>query len=298
MNNRPGAPLLVTVNVTGVCNLNCSYCYFQPRLQTHMPFDDYRTTLNILREHEIFLLTLSGGEPFLHPKISELLHLAHDTFEHTSILTNGTALQDEHFETIDMIVRKKGFFPIQVSVDSTEPEINDNTRGKTAVVLKNLQRLKEVGASITAAIVVSSQNIDRIEETIASLADVTRHFHVMPIKPVPFLKGKDWYLQVDPPRMDQVWKKLIGLRDKYGVRVRTPVDDLCNSVETSAVGAPCMAGFTKLAIDPNLDVRPCDKCVSTVVGSLKEETLDEIWNGDRLAGIYQRATSFCVSGLN
>lgn len=296
MNNRPRAPLLVTVNVTGVCNLQCSYCYFQPRLRSHMGFDDFQMTLNVLQEQEIFLLTLSGGEPFLHPRINDMLRLAHEAFEHASILTNGTALQDVHFETIAEIVRKKGFFPIQVSVDSTDPRINDSTRGNTSLVLKNLLKLRDAGASITAAIVISSQNIDRIEETIGSLVNVTRHFHVMPIKPVLFLNGTDSHLQVEPKRMDEVWNRLISLRDRYKIRVRTPVDDPCTRVETSAEGAPCMAGFTKLAIDPNLDVRPCDKCVSTVVGNLREQTLEEIWHGDRLADIYQRGVSYCISG--
>lgn len=296
MNNRPRAPLLVTVNVTGVCNLRCSYCYFQPRAQSHMTLEDYKATLATLRENEIFLLTLSGGEAFLHPEIDTLLDLAHDAFEHVSILTNGTALQAGHLKTIGRIVERKGFFPIQVSMDSPDPRVNDSTRGHTSAVLRNMLNLKKAGASITVAIVVSSRNVDRIEETIASCLDITQHFHVMPVKPVPYLKGKDAHLQVPPERMSQVWQELIGLRGKYGVRVRTPVDDLCTRVETSAVGAPCMAGFTKLAIDPNLDVRPCDKCVSTVVGNLKNETLNEIWMGSRMADVYQRGVSYCVSG--
>lgn len=296
MDNRPRAPLLVTVNVTGACNLRCRYCYFQPRAQTHMAMDDYTKALAVLRENEIFLLTLSGGEAFLHPEIDTLLELAHETFEEVSVLTNGTVLQDSHFRTIGRIVVRKGLFPIQVSLDSTDARINDSTRGRTATVLENLKRLKDVGASVTVAIVLSAQNIDGIEETIASLVDITRHFHVMPVKPVAFLRGEDAHLRVAPERMRQAWEELIGLRAKYGVHVRTPIDELCDRVETSAVGAPCMAGFSKLTIDPNLDVRPCDKCVSAVVGNLREESLAEIWNGARLANIYRRRVSYCVSG--
>ena len=294
MNNRPRAPLLVTVNVTGFCNLQCSYCYFQPRGMLHMPLDDFRKTLTALRRNEIFLLTLSGGEPFLHPQINEILQEAHDTFEHVSILSNGTAIDDRHLAVIGRIADAKGFFPIQVSVDSIEAEINDCTRGNTPLVLKNLVKLKEHGATLTVAIVISALNVDRLDETIGALVDVTQHFHVMPIKPVPYLKGEDAHLQVPLERMNQAWEELIRLRTKYGVRVRTPVDDLCTRVDTSATGAPCMAGFTKLAIDPNLDVRPCDKCVTTVVGNLNDQTLEEIWNGDSLARVYDREVSFCA----
>lgn len=294
-NNRPRAPLLVTVNVTGHCNLSCRYCYFQPRGRRHMTAKDFAATLATLKRHDIFLLTLSGGEPFLHPRISSFLELAHEMFDHVSVLTNGTAFKRSHFDTIRRIVNKKQFFPIQVSLDSVDAEVNELSRGQTTTVLKNLERLKECGANLTIATVLSSRNIDSLATTIGSLVDLTRHFHVMPIKPVPFLEGSDADLQVSSERLDRAWRELAELREKHGIRVRTPIDDLCSRVETSATGAPCMAGFTKLAIDPNLNVRPCDKCVGAVVGSLREETLEDIWNGPRMEHIFRRPHSYCVS---
>lgn len=295
MNNRPRAPLLVTVNVTGVCNLTCRYCYFQPRMEVHIKMEEYKRVLTTLKNHEIFLLTLSGGEPFLHPEINELLQLAHDNFEEVSVLTNGTVIDRFHLETISKIIAEKGYFHIQVSLDSLDSSINDNTRGNTGNVLETLSKLKDIGVNVTVAIVISSKNVDRLKETIVGLLDVTHHFHVMPFKPVPFLKGEDDYLRVDPQRMQKAWEELIALRDQYGIKIRTPLDELCNRVETFAVGAPCMAGFTKLSIDPNLDVRPCDKCVTAVVGNLREETLEAIWNGSRMNNIYQRDVSYCFS---
>lgn len=297
MSNRPSAPLAVTLNVTGACNLACRYCYFQPRLTNHMPIESFRKALEILASHKVFLLTISGGESFLHPEIDRMITLAHESFERVSVLTNGTRITDASLATIESIVAAKGAFPIQVSLDSIDPEVNDELRGSTRQILRNLERLSDAGATVTVAIVISSRNLDSVTRTIVSLRGITRYFHLMPLKTVPFLAGRDADLVVDTERMRQIWQELQRVRERYRVHLRTPLDSECRLVETSATGAPCMAGFTKLAIDPNLDVRPCDKLVEEVVGNLGEETLEEIWQGPRLEHIYRRRVPYCMRGL-
>lgn len=292
MSNRPGLPLWVTLNVTSACNLSCRYCFYQPRSSEHIDLDDYRMLLGVFKEAQIFLLTLSGGEPFLHPEIDQILQLAHSTFDHATVLSNGTRFTPANLDTIRKIIDQKGYFPIQVSLDAKDPIANDRTRGMTSSVLSNLSALKETGASITIAIVVNSQNVDHVQDTILEMSSVTRHFHVMPIKRVPYLDGDDEYLNVEPARMTAFWHELHELRDEHDLMLRTPHDD-CFHAKTCARGAPCMAGFTQLVIDPNLDVRACDRCVHAVVGNLKEESLAEIWDGSRLAHVYQRDVPYC-----
>jgi len=112
----------------------------------------------MLRDEGVFLLTISGGDPFLHPEIDKMLVLAHETFEHISALTNGTTLNDTHFDTIRRIVNAKGAFPIQVSLDSIDPEINDDARGLTMDVLENIGKLSDICVTITTAIL----NADKV----------------------------------------------------------------------------------------------------------------------------------------
>lgn len=294
MSNRPSSPLWVTVNVTSACNLSCRYCFNQPRSHEHMPLEDFQTLLGILKQAQIFLLTLSGGEPFLHPDIDQILRLVHSKFDHATVLSNGTRITRKNLETIREIIEQKGYFPVQVSLDAKDPLTNELTRGKTENVLKNLEALREAGASITIAIVVSSQNIDHIIDSVLELKDITRHFHVMPIKRVPFLEGADQYLSVDRMRMSDFWKALSELRDAHDLMLRTPHDD-CFHAKTCASGAPCMAGFTQVVVDPNLNVRACDRCIHAVVGNLKQEKMSQIWNGPRLAHVYQREVPLCES---
>ena len=292
MSNRPRSPLMATVNVTGVCNLQCRYCFFQPRQSVHMLRQDFSDVLDVLCAEEVFLLTISGGEPFTHPDIGDMLREAHTRFPHVMTLTNGTLINDKHLKSIEAIVDSKGAFPIQVSLDAIDSDTNALTRGASGRVLKSITQLREIGAHVTVAAVVTSCNIQILPEVICQLAKVVNRFHIMPVKPVRALKGADADLSVSASEMETLWRTLQSVRETSEVQLRTPHDD-CNNLQTVAQGAPCMAGFSQLVIDPDLDVRPCDRCTTAKVGSLRENSLRDIWESDSIRKVWQAERPYC-----
>ncbi len=292
ISNRPDRPLWATVNVTGVCNLKCEYCFFQPRKYEHMSISNYKKVVKILKEQELFFLTISGGEPFLHPQINEILKHAHDEFEYATVLSNGTTITKDNIACMKQIITQKGYFPIQVSLDAIDPDVNDKTRGMADKVQKNLELLRDTGVSLTIAIVVSSQNIEQVVDTIINSKHLTKHFHLMPFKAVPYLKHGDKYLHSEISDMKKVWETLENIRDKHNLQIRLPSDE-CKSDKYSATGAPCVAGFTQIVIDPNLDVRACSRCTHAIVGNLQKESMENIWHGEKLAHIYKSKVPYC-----
>lgn len=292
--NRPSTPLFATINVTGVCNLSCQYCFNEPRLHEHMPIDDYERVLNALRDANLFFVILSGGEPFAHPEISRFLIMAHESFKYVLTLTNGTTIKEEHIETIKSIASKKGGFPIQVSLDSTDERINNKVRGKTLEVKKNIDRLIKAGASVTIAMVITKTNSKNVIAAIRELSEKIYSFHVMPIKEVKTSKIFDHSELLSAEELDVIWEKLISLRDELGIDVRIPKEETQKN-QGCALGAPCMAGFSEFVIDPNLEVRPCDRVVDYFIGNLKQDTVSDIWNGDKLRTVTNNAIPYCRS---
>lgn len=291
MTNRPGAPLFATVNVTGVCNLTCRYCFFQPRLEHPMAWPDFERVIRELGRAQVFFVNLSGGEPFTHPEIGRILEHAHEAFEHVVTLTNGTLIRPRHLATIAGIVERKGAFPIQVSLDAVEPEINERTRSRSDRVLANLERLAEVGANLVIAVVVSRANVATVEGTIRELAALTRHFHVMGVQPVRALAGADSDLALPQAEMARVWERLREVREELDLVLDTPADEAPE--QGCACGAPCMAAFTHLVIDPDLRVRPCDRLVDVTVGDLRCQTLAEIWHGPGVRPMLESPVPYC-----
>ncbi len=291
MSNRPGAPLFATVNVTGVCNLQCRYCFFQPRLERPMAWDDFRQVIAELVRARVFFVNLSGGEPFTHPEIERFLVHAHDNFQHVVTLTNGTILRPRVLETIASIVRAKGGFPVQVSLDAVSSEINAQTRSGSERILENLERLRDVGANIVVAVVVNRWNAPTVIGSIIELARYTRYFHVMSVQPVRALAGRDGELALTEEDLVPIWEGISALRSSHGLHVDTPADDAPE--RGCAYGAPCMAAYSHLVIDPDLRVRPCDRLVDVFIGDLHHQELAEIWHGPAVLPVLDSPVPFC-----
>jgi len=290
--NRAAAPLFVTINVTGICNLRCPYCFFQPRLEQDMPLESFESVVDQLARAEVFFLNISGGEPFAHPKIDQLLRIAHQRFRHVNVLTNGTLLRPKHLAAIAEIVAAKRAFPIQISLDAIDPKVNALTRGAAEKVLRNIRTLSEIGANIVVAIVLTRSNLDAVVGTIRFLSKYTEHFHVMEVQPVRWLRGADDDLMVERERLERVWREIRAVRDELGLYIEIPSDTPDEDIGC-ACGAPCMAGYSHIVVDPDLRVRPCDRCVETFVGDLSYQTLAEIWAGKPIRKVLDSPIVYC-----
>lgn len=242
-----------------------------------MKIDDFHKVLEQLKSLNLFFVNLSGGEPFLHPSINEILLATHNEFKHVTTISNGTMLKEDHLKTIGRISKNKGGFPIQVSIDSYLSDENEKVRSANTDIIDNFSKLLDVGANLTIAMVVSTQNQTHIVESIRRLSRYTKHFHIMPVKQVKALKGADEYLLIPEDEMKLVWSRIGELRDELDLKVRIPCTESCSS-RGEAHGAPCMAAFTQMVIDPNLSVRPCDRVTDRVIGDLKESSVQEVWN--------------------
>ena len=111
------------------CNLACTYCCAESspraasrRVEPAMAravFDEFRT----LGGKEVLL---TGGEPFMHPELGDLVSAAHGL--DVTILTNamifGKGRRRETLESLDRRVT------LQVSLDSATAEVHDAQRGR------------------------------------------------------------------------------------------------------------------------------------------------------------------------
>lgn len=292
MSNRPKSPLLATINITGFCNLECKYCFYHPRNEVNISKVDFIKAVEILKEQEIFLLSLSGGEVFLHPEINSFLKIAHDSIPYVLTLSNGTLINDSNLKTISSIIEKNGAFQIQISIDSIDSETNSKTRSTNEVVVKNIKRLNEIGAYIIGATVITSYNINSLPETILKLSDLIDSFHIIPFKQNPFSNKVEEEMIADSDKIVELWNKLIEMRIKYGLKYKTPYDENRN-LSYCATGAPCMAGFSQIVIDADLKVRPCDRCTKTFVGDLNFQDFNEVWNSKELLNVINRDSPIC-----
>ena len=89
--------------VIHTCPNNCKFCSSNSSIGATkiISLDDFKRTVNHFMENGgIEEISISGGEPFLHPQLIELCKIAREIFPDIllNILTNGIILSDNYPE--------------------------------------------------------------------------------------------------------------------------------------------------------------------------------------------------------
>ena len=117
-----------------VCNLTCSHCFISCG-PTNRTFEliSIEQVLNTLEESEklgVKEYYFTGGEPFIHPHMVEVLEATLEIGPAT-VLTNATILKHKHVERLAKAEARSTYsLEFRVSIDGYSPEMNDPIRGK------------------------------------------------------------------------------------------------------------------------------------------------------------------------
>jgi MoaA/NifB/PqqE/SkfB family radical SAM enzyme len=127
-NDRHLHPRVAIYYVTGQCNLNCTYCEdFGARRneqnQSPLPLEQVLQILRVVRSG-VDALMLTGGEPFTHPEIDQIVIRAKKElkFRELTLISNGFLLP-QHEAALSVADR------LIVSLDSVDPQLWSQTIG-------------------------------------------------------------------------------------------------------------------------------------------------------------------------
>jgi mycofactocin radical SAM maturase len=123
------APVNLTWEITGSCNLSCAHCLsaeVRKNLRSELDFQQCVRLIDELDRLKIFQINFGGGEPFLREDFPAILRYAHSKGIVTCVSTNGTVLDAQLVATL----KSMDLLYIQVSLDGATEETNDRIRGK------------------------------------------------------------------------------------------------------------------------------------------------------------------------
>jgi MoaA/NifB/PqqE/SkfB family radical SAM enzyme len=161
----------VWIQVTGTwCNLSCTHCLnasgpVDPWLAPMAAADVERHVDEAARlgAREVYF---TGGEPFLHPQIFELIAYALERLP-TTVLTNGTLIGERSADRLaELTARARYSLEVRVSLDDPAREANDRVRGRGAFdkALGAITRLHRRGLpAILTATDLGTSGIDLYE---------------------------------------------------------------------------------------------------------------------------------------
>lgn len=142
------------LQVTGtLCNIACLHCFITcgPKNHRHemMTIEQVRAILDEAYKQGVREYYFTGGEPFLHPNIRELITLTLAQGPLT-ILTNGILIDDEMAAWLGQTFRTAPYsFDLRVSLDGYTAEDNDKIRGKGTFerIIAGIKRLAMHGVN-------------------------------------------------------------------------------------------------------------------------------------------------------
>jgi MoaA/NifB/PqqE/SkfB family radical SAM enzyme len=119
------------------CNLACAYCNEYDDFSPPIPIDELIRRIDRLAYLKTAIVTISGGEPLLHPEIEAVIKRIRYHGMIAGIITNGYLLTPKKIEALN----EAGLDHLQISIDNIQP---DSVSLKSLKVLdKKLQLLAE-----------------------------------------------------------------------------------------------------------------------------------------------------------
>jgi len=119
------------------CNLACTYCNEYDDFSPPVPLEDMVRRLDRLADLGTAVITISGGEPLMHPEIEAIIGRIRHRGMIAGLITNGYLLVPDKI----LKLNEAGLEYLQISIDNVEPD--DVSLKSLKVLRKKLENLAE-----------------------------------------------------------------------------------------------------------------------------------------------------------
>ncbi len=111
-------PILAHIIPMRRCNLSCAYCNEYDKVSDPVPTAEMLRRIEKLATLGTGIITISGGEPLLHPDLDEIIRAIRSHGAIATIITNGYLLTPERIERLN----RAGLEHLQISIDNVVPD--------------------------------------------------------------------------------------------------------------------------------------------------------------------------------
>jgi MoaA/NifB/PqqE/SkfB family radical SAM enzyme len=130
-------PVMAQIVPMRRCNLSCTYCNEYDDFSKPVPIEEMLRRIDHLARLGTSIITLSGGEPTLHPDLDEIIARIRSHGCIAGMITNGYYLVPERIVRLN----RAGLDHLQISIDNVQPD--DVSKKSLKVLDKKLQNLAE-----------------------------------------------------------------------------------------------------------------------------------------------------------
>ncbi len=110
-------PILAHLIPIRRCNLSCAYCNEYDRTSPPVPVGELQRRIDLLANLGTTIITLSGGEPLLHPDLDGVIRHIRSRGVIAGLITNGYLLTASRIARLN----RAGLDHLQISIDNVRP---------------------------------------------------------------------------------------------------------------------------------------------------------------------------------
>jgi len=114
----PYHPVVAQIVPVRRCNLACTYCNEFDDRSAPVPAEEMLRRVDKLAELGTTIVTISGGEPLLHPELDQIIRRIRSHGAVATLITNGYLLVPERIEKLN----DAGLDYLQISIDNVKPD--------------------------------------------------------------------------------------------------------------------------------------------------------------------------------
>lgn len=151
----PAHPILAQIVPIRRCNLDCAYCNEYDKTSAPVPLDAMLRRIDRLGELGTTIITLSGGEPTLHPDLDRMIRRIREVGAMATLITNGLLLTPDRIQRLN----RAGLDYLQISIDNVVPdEVSKKSLKALDQKLRWLAEHAEFGVTINSVLGAGVRN--------------------------------------------------------------------------------------------------------------------------------------------
>lgn len=299
----PKKPRHIQIEVTNRCNMDCSMC---PREDLeieleHMDWEKFTAVVDQLQAHEDITLT-GWGEPFLHPRIFDMIAYCKNREHRVMITSNGLFTKPV---IVDQILQS-GLNALTFSIDSMEESAsvaeghNNNTVYKNIETVAQLRKNKSLSLRLQSTLHADCEN---------DLYDVIRYAGKIGCEVVNVGRLDRKYApnlkRPDLKNEERIFQNANRIAKSSGVQLDWIQYSVSQGIKRFAYrllrkklhrsGKYCLKTFDNAYISREGYVTPCCLLPEAKMGNMLNQNLEDIWQSDGFNDFRENYRKTCGS---